>query len=178
MAEPIRPAATKLHGKENWVFVPAIASATLAPTVAELTGATSLDITNIVFQSGVPNPARNTNRVTQERRFGDTVVTEFIGDTTYQGGDMTYALGPQAVAGADPKKLWEKIPAGTTGFLVRRQGIARATAPAAGQFVDVFPVEFGPSMPTSMGDGEAAEAGATCTFAVTAAPAFVTAVLV
>ena len=59
-----------------------------------------------------------------------------------------------------------------TGLLIRRQGVASATTPAAGQFVDVFPVEFGPSMPTKSGDGESAEAAAVCTFAVTSAPAF------
>lgn len=177
MTEPIRPAATKTHGRENWIFVPTIASTTLAPTVAEITGASSLDITNIVFQSASPNPSQNTNRVTQERRFGDTVVAEFIGDTTYQGGDITYAFGAQDASGSNGKKLWEKIPAGTTGYLVRRMGIARATTPIAGQFVDVFPVEFGPSMPTKQGDGEASEAAAMCSFAVNAAPAFEVAVL-
>ena len=47
-----------------------------------------------------------------------------------------------------------------------------ATAPTAGQFVDVFPVEFGPSMPTKQGDGESSEAAAMCSYAITSAPAF------
>ncbi|GAB3776775.1 hypothetical protein FB382_004396 [Nocardioides ginsengisegetis] len=171
MTEPIRPAATKLHGKENWIVCLAIADIT-TPTATEVAAGTALDITNIAFQSGSPNPSQNTNRVTQERRFGDTVVAEFIGDTTYQGGDLTYAFGAQSASGSDGKKLWEKIPAGTTGYLVRRMGVARATAPAAGQFVDVFPVEFGPSMPTKQGDGESSEAAAVCSFAINSAPAF------
>lgn len=171
MTEPIRPAATKTHGRENWVFVPTIASIA-APTALEVSGASSLDITNIVFADGAPNPTQNTNRVTQNRRLGDTTVPEFIGDTTYQGGDLTYAFAAQAASGSDGKKLWEKIPEGTTGYLVRRMGIARSTAPTAGQFVSVFPVEFGPSMPTKNGDGESGEAAAMVSFAVTSAPAF------
>lgn len=174
MTEPLRPSATKTHGRENWIFVPAIADIA-APTVAEITGASALDITRIVFaDSG--QPAQSTNRVNSQRRLGDTTTSEFIGDTTYTGGDITYALDPQAASGEDGKKLWEKIPEGATGYLVRRLGIARATAPTAGQFVDVFPVEFGPSMPTKVGDAESAEAGAMATFAVTDKPEFLAAV--
>ena len=170
MAEPIRPAGTSVFGKENWIFVPALA-AQGAPTVAEVTGASSLDISRIAF-AGTGQPTQNTNRVTSERRLGDTTQYEFIGITTYSGGDMTYAFNPQGAALSDGKKLWEKIPAGTTGYLVRRMGVARATTPTAGQFVDVYPVEFGPSLPTTTGDGETAEAAATAAFAVTGPPSF------
>ena len=174
MTEPLRPSATSVHGRENWLFVPTLADAA-APTVAEVTAAGGLDITRIVFaDSG--KPSQSTNRVTQQRRLGDTTVPEFIGDTSYTGGDMTYALDPQAAAGADGKKLWELIPEGTTGYLVRRLGVPRATDPTAGQFVDVYPVAFGPSMPTTAGDAESAEAAAMVTFAVTDKPEFVVAI--
>jgi len=174
MTEPLRPSATKTHGRENWLFIPALADKA-APTVAEITAAGGLDITRIVFaDSG--QPSQSTNRVNAQRRLGDTTTSEFIGDTSYTGGDITYALDPQAAAGAEGKKLWELIPEGTTGYLVRRLGIARDVTPAAGQFVDVFPVEFGPSMPTKVGDAESAEAAAMATFAVTDKPEFVVAI--
>lgn len=171
MAEPLRPTPAQVYGRENWIFVPTIASTT-APTATELAAASAIDITNIVFNDGAPTPSQSTNLVSQNRRFGDTTESQFVGTTTYAGGEVTYALDPQAAAGSSGKKLWEAIGAGVTGYLVRRQGVARATAPAAGQFVDVYPVQFGPSMPTRSGDGEAAEAAAVCTFAVTSAPAF------
>jgi len=171
MTEPLNPAATKTHGRKNWIFVPTLASPS-APTVTEITGASSLDITNIIFaDSG--QPSQSTNRVTANRRWGTTTTHEFIGDTAYTGGDMTYALDPQAVAASDGKKLWEKIPAGTTGYLVRRLGVSRSVTPTVGQFVDVFPVEFGPSMPVESGSDEASEAAAMCSFAVTGDPSFV-----
>lgn len=171
MAEPLRPAATKTYGKENWAFVPTIASLS-APTAVEVTAVSALDITRIAFASGAPNPSQNTNLATQERRLGDTTETQFVGTTTYAGGEMTYQFAPQAAAASDGKKAWEKFPAGTTGYLVRRLGVTRSTAFTAGQFVDVYPVEFGPSMPTKAGDGESAEAAAVCTFAITSEPAF------
>lgn len=166
MPEPLRPTATKLYLRENWVFVPTIASASLAPTVAEVTGASALDFTNITFADGAPEPSQSTNRVRETRRFGDASTGEFIGETTHEGGELTYAFAPQAVAASDGKKMWEKIPEGTTGYLVRRQGVAKATAFSAGQFVDVWPVEFGPSRPAKTGDGEAAQAAAIATYAV------------
>lgn len=174
MAEPLRPTPAKVFGRENWIYVQTIAITT-APTATEINAASALDITNIAFADGAPTPGQNTNLVDQNRRFGDTTTSQFVGVTTYQGGEMRYQLDPQAAGGSNGKKAWEKFlnTSGTiTGFLVRRQNVARATAVAAGQFVDVYPVEFGPSMPVTDGDQEAAEAAAMCTFAITSAPSF------
>lgn len=180
MAEPLRPAPAKLYGRENWIFIPTIASGTLAPTVAEASGASSLDITRIAFADGAPEPSQSTNLVDQNRRFGDTTLAQFVGTTTYAGGQMTYQFDQQGAAASDPVKAWEKFKntSGTvTGFLAKRSNLPRATAPAAGQFVDVYPVEIGPSMPTKSGDGENAEGAAVCTFAITGDPAFKVAIL-
>lgn len=167
MAEPLRPASRSTFGKENWIFVPTIADIA-APTVAEITSASALDITNIAFRSGRPAPSQSTSTVTAERRVGDTKARQRLGTTSYSGGEMTYQFDPQAAAASDGVKAWEKFGAeGTTGFLVRRQGVAKATTPVAGQFVDVFPVEFGPSMPTSVGSDDSEETAAVCTFVVT-----------
>lgn len=180
MPEPLRPPPAKLYGRRNWIFIPVIASATLAPTVAEASGASSLDITRIAFLDGAPNPTGETSLVELERRFGDTEVFEGIGETKYSGGDITYAFDPQGAAGTDPVKLWEKWlnSAGTvTGFLADRMNVQRAAAIAAGQFLNVYPAEIGPSMPGSKGEGQTAEGSATCKFAITAKPAFKVAVL-
>ena len=171
MAEPLRPTPAKTYGRENWLFVPTIANVA-SPLATELGAASAIDITNIVFNDGAPTPSQSTNLVSQNRRFGDTTESQFVGTTTYAGGEMTYALDPQAASGSAGKKVWEALGAGVSGYLVRRQGVSKATAPTTGQFVDVYPVEFGPSMPTRSGDGEASEAAAVCTFAVTSAPAF------
>jgi len=165
MAEPLRPPATKTFGRENWLFVPAIADPS-APTVSELTAVSALDITRIVFAS-TARPTQSTNVTEAARRLGDTVVGQNIGTSTVTGGEMRYAFADQAAAGADGKKLFEKIPGGTAGYLVQRKGVARATAVAADQFVNVYPVEFGPSFPADEGDGESSESAMVCTFAIT-----------
>lgn len=178
MAEPLRPAPAKTYGRENWVFIPSIASATLAPTVAEYNAASGLDITRIAFTGATPELGATTNRVRQDRRAGDTEDFEFIGTTSYEGGDVVLAWDPQAASGADGKKAWEKFPTGATGFIGKRENIGRATAGAAGQFLSVvMPVEFGPGVPVKQGDAEAAQAAFKSTFAVTSAPAFNVAIL-
>lgn len=174
MAEPLRPNPAKVFGRENWIFVPTFAAYT-APTVTEAAGASALDITRIAFADGAPAPSQSTNLVEQNRRFGDTKVAQNVGETTYQGGQMNYQFDPQAAAASDAKKAYEKFlnTSGViTGYFVRRQNIARDAVLAVGQFVDVYPVEIGPSMPTTVGQAESSEAAAMCTFAVTGEPKF------
>lgn len=164
MAEPLRPGSTKTFGKENWILVLTYADIN-ALTAAEINAASALDITRIVF-ADTGKPTQTTNRVAANRRLGDDRVGEFIGTSNVTGGDMIYAFGDQAAAASDPKKLYEKIPAGTTAALVNRRGVLRATTPAAGQFYHAYAVEFGPSFPVPEGDGESAEAAMTCAFAI------------
>lgn len=175
MAAPIRPASSKSFGREKWVFVPTIADIT-APTVAEVTAGTALDISCYLFESSA-RPTGSTNLVDRERRICDTATFQQVGTTNYAGGEMIAALDPQAAALSDGKKAWEKFPEGTTGYLVRRLGVAVATDLAAAQFVDVFPVEFGAPVPGTTGDGESRENSFTSTFAITSTPAFLKAVV-
>lgn len=179
MAEPLRPDPAKTHGRENWVFIPDIESVTLAPTAAEYGASSSFDISRVAFQGATPELNSSTERVKQDRRAGDTESFEFVGETAYEGGDCVMALSPQAAAGTDGKKAWEKFAAGgVTGFIAKREDVARATAGAAGQFLNVvMPVEFGPGIPTKQGEGAGAQSAFRCTFAVTGPPKFMVAIL-
>lgn len=164
MAEPLRPAPTKLYGRDNWVLIPTVADIN-AITATEWNAASSLDITRILFDT-TSKPTQSTNRVTAARRLGDTRLGEFIGTSTVTGGDMVYAFAAQGAAMSDGKKLYEKIPEGTTAVLANRRGLGRATNAAAGQFYNAYGVEFGPSFPADAGDGEAAESAMTVAFAI------------
>lgn len=175
MTAPIRPASTKAYGREKWVFVPAIANIN-AMTVAEATGGTTFDLSCYFFDS-FGRPTQNTARVTRERRVCDTVQYEQIGTTTQTGGDLLYAVNPQAVAATDGKKALEKLPEGTAGFLVKRVGIDVNTDLATGQFYSAYPIEVGPPFDTTVGDGDAMEAAITQTFAVTGPIAVIKAIV-
>lgn len=174
MAAPIRPAASKNFGREKYLYVPTIADIS-APTVTELTAVGVLDISCYLFD-GFTRPDQNTNRVRPERRVCDTKQYESIGITDYSGGDLMYAVDPQAAALSDGKKAYEKLVAGN-GYLVRRNGDDVNTDVAAGDFVDVMPVELGPSIPITVGSGETAENAMKCAYAITSEPEWLVAVV-
>jgi hypothetical protein len=176
MPEPTRPDPAKTHGRENIIFIPTIASATLAPTVAEITGASALDVTRMAFKGAAPELGGSTERVTPDERFGDTESYEMIGMTKYEGGEAVFAWQPQALTGTDGKKAWEKFlnTNGTvSGYFAKREDIGRATTPVAGNRLSwVVPGEVGPPLPLKQGDGAAAQAAFRATWAVTGAPKF------
>lgn len=177
MAEPSRPAATKTYGKKNGIFVPVIASATLAPTVAEITAAGALDFTLIEFADQAFKPTKSTNRAKQNRRWGDTDQYEFIGETSWEGGDWAFQVAAQAAPASAGKKALETFVEGLTGFVAFRLGVTRATTPVAGQFVNVYPVEYSITQIDEFGEGESAEAAGMCSIAITGKPAFNVAIL-
>lgn len=175
MPEPYRPARAKLYKRQNKIFIPAWAGYTAGtgPTVAEMTGASILDLTRVMFADSPLDPTMNTELVDEPANFGDDDIYQMVGRTTWGGGSFTYMLSPQAATGSDGKKAWEKFLNSTgpvTGFLIDRMDVFRSTDVAAGQFVDGYPIEVGPSKPTKVGQGAGAVAGAMAFFAVTAAP--------
>jgi hypothetical protein len=168
MVAPIRPNPIKAFGTEKWVFVPTLASIT-APSTATLTGGTSLDVTKMFFATS-NRPDASTNMVTAEKRIGDIESFEFAGETHWTLGEVQYQFDPQSAAASNGKKAFEKFPAGTTGFLVRRLGMNRDTDLAVAQFVSVFPVECGVQVESVVGEGETAEVAIKQAFAVTSTP--------
>lgn len=169
MAEPIRPAGVQTFGKTNWIYVPVIAD-TDAPTVAEITSASGLDVTNMLYGEQFTGVSAESSRVSSPPRLGDTESYESFGRTTYGMGDLVYSFDPQSATAADGRKAFEALPEGTTGYLVKRVGISKATAPAAGQKVSIYPVAFGAQLEIEVGDGEAAESAIQQPVTVTNAP--------
>lgn len=176
MAEPLRPDPAKTFGRENIIFIPTIASAALAPTVAEATGASALDVTRTAFKGAGPELGGSTERATPDERYGDTESYEMIGVTKYEGGEAMFAWQPQALSGTDGKKAWEKFlnTNGTvSGYFAKREDLGRAAAISAGNRLSwVVPVEVGPPLPMKQGDGAAAQAAFRATWAVTGSPKF------
>lgn len=178
MPEPLRPTPAKAYTRENWFFIPVIASATLAPTIAEATALTALDITNMLYRDQAPNPESTTEMVKQEPRLGDDVTYEYVGATEITGGRITMQFNSQAAALADAVKAWEKFAiGGVTGFMANRVNVPKATNLLAGQFLHVYPAEFGPFTPTKAGQGTNAEEAMVGSWAVTAPPKYKVAIL-
>lgn len=165
MAAPLRPTATKGYLRDKWIFVPTLADQD-APTETELVGASALDVTNMFYQSSA-RPTVSTNLARAPKRIGDAESFEFVGETQSTIGEVRYSFNPQGAAASDGKKAYEKFPLNTTGFLVNRLGLDRDTDVAEGQFVTVYPVEFGAQNETLEGDGEGAEVAIAQTVAQT-----------
>lgn len=171
MVAPVRPNPAKTFGREKVVYTATISSYLTALTAAEATAVGNLDI-SCYLMSDWGRPTQNTNRVQYARRLCDTTQYEAVGTTNYTGGDIRYSIDPQAALLSDAKKAYEKFPAGTVGYFIQRLGVNVTTDLAAAQFVNIWPVEFGPQMVTPSSDGEDAEAIVMQTFTISAPPKF------
>lgn len=156
MTAPLRPAATKAYLRKKIILVKDAAYDPDGPSLAILTGASALDVTNMFFSSS-PDPSQSTNMARAPKRVGDGVTYEFVGETQSSIGEVRYAFNPQGAALSDGVKCFEFLPEATTGFLVYRWGIDRDTALAVGQFVTSRPFEAGPQLEVPEGDAEGAE---------------------
>jgi hypothetical protein len=80
------------------------------------------------------------------------VLAEFIGATTYQGGEMHYQFDPQGAAASNGVKAFEKFTAaGTSGFLIERLGIAAGDDSGGGQLRERLPGADRPVVPAACG---------------------------
>src|SRR3954469_12179409 len=124
MTAPLRPSASKAYLRNSWVFVPTVAgyAAGTGPTAVEVTGASSLDVSLMLYDSSA-QPSQSTNLARAPKRLGDGTTYEFVGETQATIGELRYSFDPQAAAASTGKKAKEKFTPGTTGFLVNRRGI-------------------------------------------------------
>lgn len=120
-------------------FLPAIASATGAPTVAEMTAGVRLDIYSPDTWGGVTG-AQNKG---EQRRMGIREVFEQLGRITRSVADFTLTHLPQEDAAHEGNEAKTAMAQGTIGHLVVRYGEPIETAVAAAQTVDSIKVECG-----------------------------------
>lgn len=152
----INPTGVTAQGNVKLIYVATIAD-TEEPAMTELSAGTSLDVSCYLFEGGW-QPAQEANKVTAPRRLCSRVVYEKFGTTTQSLGDIRYSVSPQAAAASDGKKALEKFVPGATGYLVERLGLDAVTVDfAVGQFVNLYPVVFGPQLITGDTSDEAAE---------------------
>lgn len=149
----IEPSGVPVLGNINVLWVSAIASNTLAPTVAELTASspTALDISGYLLAEAW-EPGQDVSKNASPRRLSQRSTFERITTTNLTLADLQYVFDPQGATGADAVKAMEVLTEGLSGFFVERQGKDRNAAIAAGQFVNVIPVTLGPQMPMSPSD--------------------------
>lgn len=122
-------------GAVKVTYVPTIA-AKAAPTVAELTGGTAVDLECLITADGLDISVDEA-----------TVAVAKLCETfdAQSPGRATYGVTLTCVRKDTPSEdlAWSTLVRKTSGFLVMRYGIAATTDYAAAQDVIVFPVTFG-----------------------------------
>lgn len=126
------------QGNETVIYVPTIGTIT-APTVAELTGSSALNL-GYALRGFAPNSEQGTS---DDIRLASTQTFENPGRVKKSIDDITYVYDPQAATGTTSNKHYETLKLNVKGFLVDRRGVPATTAVAANQVVDIYPVQFG-----------------------------------
>ncbi len=135
------PEGVAALGKETLIFVPTLADPAAA-TVAELTGVTAINITCAVRGFAMTS----TQNKTKKFRLCSLQGTDVLGRVETNIDAPTFIDDPQE-EDASVDYPHKSLVAGTTGYLVRRRGLAsdpvNFVAPALGQLYRAIPVEFG-----------------------------------
>ncbi|VXC08757.1 hypothetical protein [Aeromicrobium sp. 9AM] len=175
MAAPTKPALVKAFGNESWIFVLTIASKT-APTAVEIEAATGINLSCALFgdQDGLSG---TTDKVTLPRRLCETVTFESNGATSFSMADMVVSFDAQGAPASAGKKAWEALVDNSSGYLVQRLGKSGTTVVAAGDYVNVVPVQLGTKVPTKTGTGADGVVAFSQAVSITDTPAFNVAVV-
>lgn len=166
MAAGLRPAGTKAYRQTRIILVKDAAYNPASPSLAILTGASALDVTNMFYESSA-TPSTSTNLVTAPRRVGDGTSYQRVGEAQAQLGEVRYSFDPQAAALSNGKKAFEFLPELTSGYYVTVMGLPDNGTLAVGAFATSRPFEAGPQDETTEGDGEASEVAIVQTLAQT-----------
>lgn len=136
MTQPI-PKSVNTNGTMLALFVPTIANYMAGPTLAELTDPAVIDLTPYIVGDGF-TPETSENNV-EDPRLCSKQIYEARGDFT-DSLEIVYTFNPSSPSDDEARA---GLPAGTRGFLVVRWAVDYETALAAGQEVDIYPVEMG-----------------------------------
>ncbi len=130
-----------------------------APTTAEIAAGTPLSVW--ITKDGLTVPA-NQNMV-DDSSLAETFDSQVVGSF---GGPITMTMKRDGTPANDT--AWNLITYGLTGFIIVRRGLAVATAWAAGQKAEVYPVMFHEPVPMQTATNEQGRFSATA--AVTSQP--------
>jgi hypothetical protein len=114
-----------------------------APTTAELNAGTN--VTNFVTKDGLTVPA-NQNMV-DNASLAETFDSQVVGSF---GGALTLT----GIRDAATDTFWDLVVYGTNTHLVVRRGVATATAYAAAQKVEVYPIQWHEPVPVQTSANE------------------------
>ena len=136
----VTPDGVQAEGNVSVVFVSGALTVS-APTVAQITAGTEL---SGFIKGGTFTPTAEQN-TGDDRRLASRETYQVLGRVTRGFDDVQYVYNPQELdpAGHADNAAYEDLAEGTTGHIVIRWGLDTDTAYAAGQVVDIIPIEAG-----------------------------------
>ena len=126
------------RGKGTVIYVPAIANLH-APKVSELTDAVAVNLSSILYTFNVTGEQSTVDRT----KYCSTSIGQSLGAAKYKVDPMIYDYDPQNIEAADTYGYYSKLTPLSVGYLVDRRGLLCNVAPAAGQLIDIYPVQLG-----------------------------------
>lgn len=128
------------QGTETVIYVPALANI-LTPKLTEVgTGVTTALNLGYALRGFEPQSEQGSS---DDIRLASVQTFENPGRNKISLNDITYLYDPQAPTATASNKHYETLKLNVKGYLIDRRGIAATTAPAIGQIVDVYTVQFG-----------------------------------
>lgn len=143
------PVGKKAEGSSMVVFVATLGDPSDV-LVSEITG--GLDV-SFFITAGNFKPGADQAKG-DDRRHGSKETYEKLGRTKRTIDNLIYVADPQAAPAAADNEAYETFKEGITGFLCHRLGVDVATAPAATQKWDIYPVQFGAQVKTPLAEDD------------------------
>lgn len=150
------PETTKTFGQQSAVVLSTAPASPAAVTTAELTA--GKNITMHLLGQWFPTAA--TDKVTRQRKMGQTKTTPSLGTTTWDAPALQYTMNPQTVGtpGSAGNEAYEALPEDAVRYLVLFTGVPGDTAPAATDAYQIIGFETGPQVRGQSADDAGAEA--------------------
>lgn len=158
------PDYVQAEGNVKAFFVPTVASFT-SPDASSIEAA-GVDISCFLMPDwDGPTAAQNTG---EQRRFCSKQTFDVLGRVKWTLSPLMYTYLPQALGtpGDPANAMYEALAPGNEGVVIIGYGLNPADAFAAGDVVDLFPVECGAQMKPARGADEFAPLTVTQTLAV------------
>jgi hypothetical protein len=162
------PESVTAEGNVKAVFVTAIVAPVNTPSPTELNGGVDISCYLMPDWDG-PTATQNTG---EDRRFCSRETFTRLGRNQWEISPLVYTYLPQELGtpGDAANEVYEALPPNETGYLVVSYGKDPATTFAAGDIVDVFPIEAGVQVKQARGTDEFAPLTVTQALAVTGVP--------
>jgi hypothetical protein len=154
------PESVQAEGNVKVVFVPTLTS-TATPSAAQLNAGTDISCYLMPDWDG----ATGTQNTGESRRFCSRQTFQRMGREQWSIAPLSYTYDPQN-AGGDANAVYDALAQGNEGYLVFGYGIEPAVDFAAGDKVDIYPVEAGLQSKAARGTDEFAPLTVTQTLGV------------